>query len=64
MMKKRLGVGTGSKNPRRRVQNTPEHGRMFGVQEPIQHFWSAKVLNDTLKGPNFPLLGFGPAPFG
>ena len=42
MMKTHLGVGTGSKNPRRRAQNTLEHGRMFGVQEPIQHFWSAE----------------------
>ena len=31
-----------SKNPIRRVQNAPEHGRVFGVQEPIRHFWSAK----------------------
>jgi len=30
-MKTRLDAGTGLKNPRRRVQNAPEHGRMFGV---------------------------------
>ena len=26
-----------SKNTRKRVQNAPEHGRTFGVQEPVQH---------------------------
>ena len=31
-----------SKNPRRGVQTTPKHGRAFGVQEPIRHFWSAE----------------------
>ena len=31
-----------SKNLRRRVQNALEHKRMFGVQESIWHFWSAK----------------------
>ena len=34
-MKTRQGAGTGSKNPKRSVQNTPENGRMFDVQEPI-----------------------------
>ena len=60
-MKTRLDAGTGSKNLKRRVQNAPEHGRTFGVQEPIRHFWSVK---GTLKGSNFPILGFGPTPFG
>ena len=32
----------GSKNPRRRVQNAPEHRRMFGVQKPIRHLRSAE----------------------
>ena len=41
-MKTHLGAGIGSKNPRRRVQNAPEHGRTFGVQEPIWHFWSVE----------------------
>ena len=41
-MKTRLGAGTRSKNSRRRVQNAPEHGRTFGVQEPIQHLWSVE----------------------
>ena len=39
----------------------PEHERAFGVQVPIWHFW---VLNGTLKGPNFPGVGFGPTAFG
>ena len=60
-MKTRLGAETGSKNPNRKVQNAPKHGRTFSVQEPIRHFWSAEW---HLKWPNFPLLGFGPMPFG
>ena len=32
-MKTRLDTRTGSKNPRKRVQNAPTHGRMFGIQE-------------------------------
>ena len=31
-----------SKNPRRGVQNSPEHGKAFNVQEPIQHFKRAE----------------------
>ena len=51
-----------SKNPRRGVQTAPEHERVFGVQRAIQHFWS--VVNGTLKGPNFLLVGFGLMAFG
>ena len=61
-MKTRLGTWTGLKNPRRRVQNAPEHGRTFWC--PKAPFGTFGVSNDTLKGPNFPLLGFGPTPFG
>ena len=32
-MKTRLGTRTGSKNPRKRVQNAPEHESAFGVQK-------------------------------
>ena len=56
-MKTRLGAGIGSKNPRRTVQNAPEHGRTFGVQEPIRHFWSAKW---HFKRAEFPLFGLWP----
>ena len=28
--------------PRRGVQMTPAHESAFGIQEPIQHFWSAE----------------------
>ena len=48
------------KNLGRGVQTAPERERNFGVQRPIWHFWSA---NGTLKGPNFPWLGFGPTAF-
>ena len=56
-MKTHLGVGTGSKNPKRRVQNAPEHGRTFGVQEPIRHFWSAER---HFKRAEFPPFGLWP----
>ena len=59
-MKTHLGAGIGSKNPRRRVQNAPEHGRMFGVQEPIWHFWSAKR---HFKMAEFPPFGLWPNAF-
>ena len=32
-----------SKNPKMRVQMAPEHESAFGIQEPIRHFWSAKL---------------------
>ena len=32
-IKTRLGARTGSKYPRMRVQDAPEHGRTFGVQK-------------------------------
>ena len=32
-MKTRLRTKTRSKNPKKRVQNAPEHGRTFGIQE-------------------------------
>ena len=54
MMKTHLGVGTGSKNPRRRIQNAPEHGRTFDVQGPIQHFCSAEW---NFKRAEFPPFG-------
>ena len=43
-MKTCLGARTRSKNPRRRVQNAPEHGRMFGVQK---QFGTFGVSNGT-----------------
>ena len=48
------------KNPRRRVQMTPEHERAFGVQEPIQHFWSAER---HFKSAKIPCFGFWPNSF-
>ena len=56
-MKTCLGVGTKSKNLRKRVQNALEHGRTFGVQEPIRHFWSAEWHFNRAE---FPLFGLWP----
>ena len=56
-MKTRLSARTRSKNPRRRVQNTPKHRRMFGVQKPIQHFWS---VERHFKRTEFPPFGLWP----
>ena len=52
-MKTRLGAGTRTKNPRRRVQNAPEHRRTFGVQEPIRHFWSVERHFNRAEFPPF-----------
>ena len=41
-MKTRLGARTYQKKPRREVQTAPEHEKVFGVQELMQHFWSTK----------------------
>ena len=46
-----------SKNARRGVQTAPEHERVFGVQEPIWHFWSAERHS---KRAEFPPFGLGP----
>ena len=54
-MKTRLGAETGSKNPSRKVQNAPKHGRTFSVQEPIWHFWSAEWHFKMAKFPPFGL---------
>ena len=35
----------------------PEHGSAFGIQEPIQHFWSAEKHS---KRAEFPLVGLWP----
>ena len=35
----------------------PEHGSAFGIQEPIQHFWSAEQHS---KRAEFPLVGLWP----
>ena len=48
------------KNPRRGVQTTLEHERAFGVQEPIQHFWSAER---HFKSAKIPCFGFWPNSF-
>ena len=45
------------KNPRRGVQVAPERERMFGVQRPIKHFWSAEQHS---KMAEFSLVGFWP----
>ena len=45
------------RNTRRRVQMAPEHGSAFGIQEPIQHFWSAEQHS---KRAEFPLVGLWP----
>ena len=37
------------------IQNTPKYGSTFGVQEPIQHFWSAERLSKMAKFPPFGL---------
>ena len=37
------------KNPRRGVQTTTEHERVFGAIEPIQHFWSAEQHSKRAK---------------
>ena len=44
-----------SKNTRRGVQTAPEHERVFGVQELIRHFWSAKQHSKRAKFPPFGL---------
>ena len=60
-MKTHLGASTGQKNleeKSKRHLNTKERSmskRQFGT---------FGVPNGTLKGPNFPLLGFGPTAFG
>ena len=41
-MKTRLDTKIGSKTPRKRVQNTPNHESAFGVQSAVRHFWSAE----------------------
>ena len=51
-MKTRLGARTRSKNPRKRVQNAPEHESVFGIQEhhsalqkcQIGSFWALAQL--------------------
>ena len=53
-MKTRLGTRTGSKNPRKRVQNAPEHESVFGIQE----------HHSTLKRAKFPPFGLSPNPLG
>ena len=45
------------KNPRRGVQTAPERERMFGVQRPIWHFWSAERHS---KRAEFSLVGLWP----
>ena len=45
------------KNPRRGVQIAPERERMFGVQRPIWHFWSAEWQS---KRAEFSLVGLWP----
>ena len=56
-MKTRLCARIRSKNPKRRVQNAPKYERMFSVQEPIRHFWSAKR---HFKRAEFPPFGLWP----
>ena len=40
------------KNPRRRDQMAPEHESVFSLQEPIQHFWSAKRHSKSAELPS------------
>ena len=59
-MKTRLGARTGQKTLKeesKRHQNTKEHSMSKS------QFGTFEVPNGTLKGPNFPLLGFGPTAF-
>ena len=46
-----------SKNPRIEVQTAPEHERVFGVQRPIRHFWSAVQHS---KRAEFSIVGLWP----
>ena len=46
------------KNPKRGVQAASKHERMFEVQRPIKHFWSAKQHS---KMAEFSLVGFWPS---
>ena len=60
-MKTHLGTRTGQKTLEeefKRHLNTKE------CSVPKGQFGTFGVLNGTLKGPNFPLLGFGPTAFG
>ena len=60
-MKTRLGARTGQKTleeESKRHPNTKERSMSKS------QFGTFGVLNDTLKGPNFPLLGFDPTAFG
>ena len=56
-MKTCLGARTRSKNPRRRVQNAPKHGRMFGVQK---HHSALLECRTALKRAEFPPFGLWP----
>ena len=54
-MKTRLGTLEGES---KRHPNTKVHSESYS------QFGTFGVLNDTLKGPNFPDVGFGPMAFG
>ena len=60
-MKTRLGARTGQKT---REEKSKRHPNTKERSVSKSQFCTFGVPNDTLKGPNFLLLGFGPMAFG
>ena len=60
-MKTHLGASTGQKNLK---EKSKQHPNTKERSMSKSQFGTFGVSNGTLKGPNFPLLGFGPTAFG
>ena len=60
-MKTRLDAGPDQKTLERESKTHPNTEECSVSKSPFDTFG---VPNGTLKGSNFPLLGFGPTPFG
>ena len=57
----RLGTRTGQEALK---EESKQHSNMKECSEPQGQFGTFGVPNGTLKGPNFPNVGFGPTAFG